>query len=177
MLEGWKDSLIATELFLKSAPWINMLVEPGKDAECAARWVAVCATIRTALLQEGIPVLCWDNMPASPTCWNINSSMDDDHFSGSFLNGIVMANARQDFLLGRNTDKRSGISLVHHIQLFTIAGKSMLPFNIESCGQVAPRGSPWKGHSSRERCGVGPARVVWVPRLAAEAAVLGGFVV
>lgn len=85
--------------------WISMLMEPGQDAECAARWVAVCATSKTALLRMGIPELCWDSMPASPKCWCINSSVDGDCSFESFLNGIVMANARQDSFLGRNRGK------------------------------------------------------------------------
>lgn len=124
-----------------------MLIEPGQDAECASRWVAVCATSKTALLWKGIPELCWDNMPASPRCWCINSSVDGDCFFESFLNGKCQAG----FLSGKKQRQtHAGITLNHHIQLFSVAGKSVLPYNIESCGQVAPGGSPWKGHSSRE---------------------------
>lgn len=72
-------------------------------------------------------------------------------FLRAFLNGIFIANVRRVFLLGRNTGKhmlRSHLFII--LNCSALLGKSILPFNIESPGQVAPGESPRKGYSFGE---------------------------
>lgn len=158
-------SSLPAELFLKS-PGVclgaGMWISRGQSAFgesfpcCCLGWVlplSVHTTSEAVLLLDVISVLCGGNIPASPGCprTGVNTWMEGNCFSESSLNGIFIANVRRVFLLGGNTGKhtlRSHLFII--LNCSALLGKSILPFNIESPGQVAPGESPWKEHSFGE---------------------------
>lgn len=112
--------------------------------------------------------LCWGILPASPppaqgcSRIDINSSMDDDLFYESFLNGIFIVNVRQVFLLGRNTGKHMlGSHLFIILTCSALTRKSILPFNIESRGEDVLGENSWRDYSFRGGCWAERALVVF----------------
>lgn len=143
-----------------SEGFVLLVMEAGWDASCvvdASQQVAVHARQQSCPDMGMSPLYCagTSSLPplASPGCLriDINSSMDDDLFSESFLNGIFIVNVRQVFLLGRNTGQHVlGSRLFIILTCSALPRKSRVPFNIGIPGQDAPGESPWKEYSFRE---------------------------